>query len=97
METALSVCVETLITPKLITWSRLVEALSTNPAKIAGAPAGTLSPGAAADLTLIDPSARWTVNPKQFVSKGRHSPFAGRTLTGAIVRVLRGGVEVSAG
>ncbi|MCH8065484.1 MAG: amidohydrolase family protein, partial [Chloroflexi bacterium] len=95
LETALGVCVETLITPKLITWARLVEVLSTNPAKIAGTPGGTLSPGAAADLTLIDPSARWTVDPQQFVSKGRHSPFAGHTLTGAIVRVLRGGVEVS--
>lgn len=94
LETALSVCVETLVVPGLLTWSQLIEKLTIAPARIAGLDAGTLRVGAAADLVLVDPSAQWTVDPQQFASHGRHSPFAGRTLTGVVARVLRGGVEV---
>jgi dihydroorotase len=94
LETALSVCVETLVVPGLLTWSQLIEKLSTNPARIIGIGAGTLSIGAAADLAIVNPAERWTVDPRRFVSKGRHSPFAGRLLTGTVVRVLRGGAEI---
>ena len=93
LETALAVCAETLIVPGLVTWSQLIERLSVAPAKIAGIEGGALSVGAEADVTIIDPAARWTVDPQRFVSKGRHSPFAGRTLTGAVRRVLRRGIE----
>ena len=95
LETALSVCIETLVAPGLLTWGQLVERCATNPAKIAGLKAGTLSIGGSADLALVDPKARWTVDPQQFLSKGHHSPFAGRTLTGAVVKVLHHGVELS--
>ena len=94
LETALGVCVEVLISPGHLTWSQLIEKLSTNPARIAGLHAGTLGIGVEADITLIDPKRSWTVDPKQFVSKGRHSPFAGKTLKGAVVRVLHHGVGV---
>ncbi len=94
LETALGVCVETLLASKLLDWPRLVAALSTAPATIAGLEAGTLTVGAEADLVLIDPAKRWTVDPNAFASKGRHSPFAGRTLTGAVTRVLRRGAVV---
>jgi dihydroorotase len=90
LETALSVCVETLVSPGLLTWSQLIEKLSTNPAKIAGTPAGTLSVGSEAAITVIDPAARWTVDPAAFVSKGKHSPFAGWQLTGEVATVIRG-------
>ncbi len=93
LETALAVCVETLVKPKLLGWDQLIEKLSSAPAKLIGAEAGTLSVGAPADITLIDPKATWTVEPKQFVSKGRHSPFTGRVLSGQVVRVLRHGIE----
>ena len=93
LETALGVCAETLVTPGLLTWSRLIEKLSTNPATIAGTKGGTLAIGVDADIAIIDPSAKWTVNPQQFLSKGRHSPFAGRALTGTVVTVLRKGME----
>ena len=95
LETALGVCVETLVKPGLLTWSQLIEKLSSNPARIAGLECGTLGVGREADLTLIDPIAQWTVDPQRFASKGRHTPFAGRTLTGVVVRVLRHGVEVA--
>jgi len=95
LETALGVCVETLVKPGLLTWSQLIEKLSSNPARIAGLECGTLGVGREADLTLIDPIAQWTVDPQRFASKGRHTPFAGRTLTSVVVRVLRHGVEVA--
>jgi dihydroorotase len=95
LETALAVCTTLLVAPGLLTWPQLIEKFSLNPAKLIGSSAGTLSAGAEADVTLIDPSATWTVDPSRFVSKGRHSPFAGRTLTGTVVRVLRRGSEVT--
>ena len=96
LETALAVCVTTLIEPNLLSWPQLIEKLSLTPARLIDSQAGTLSPGAAADLAVIDPAATWTVDPARFVSKGRHSPFAGRTLAGRVVRVLRHGSEVGA-
>ena len=95
LETALAVCAETLVVPGLLTWSQLIEKLSTNPARIAGGDGGSLVVGADADQVLIDPQRRWIVDPKQFVSKGRHSPFTGRTLTGAVTHTLCRGVEVA--
>jgi dihydroorotase len=95
LETALSVCIKLLIASKILTWPQLVEKLSTNPAKIAGISGGTLAVGAEANITLIDPKASWTVDPKQFVSKGRHSPFNGESLPGQVVRVVLRGAEAS--
>ena len=95
LETALGVCVETLIKPGLLTWAQLVEKLSINPARIAGANGGTLQVGTEANVAIIDPRAQWRVDPQRFVSKGRHSPFAGRTLTGTVVCVLYRGIEAT--
>lgn len=95
LETALSVCVEVLVKPGLLSWGQLIEKLSTNPATLAGVDAGALRVGAPADIALIDPNATWTVDPKRFASKGRHSPFAGWTVTGHVVLVLHHGVEVT--
>lgn len=94
LETALAVCVETLIVPGLLSWSQLIEKLSLNPAAIAGVSGGRLSVGEEAQVTLIDPAARWTVEPERFVSKGRHSPFAGWMLTSAVTHVIIRGEEV---
>ena len=96
LETALGVCVTTLVAPGQMTWSQLVEKLSTNPARITGVGSGALSVGSEANVTIIQPTATWTVDPQQFVSKGRHSPFAGHVLTGRVVRVLHHGTEVGA-
>ena len=95
LETALAVCVQALVVPGLLTWSQLVEKLSTHPARIAGTGGGALTVGAEADIVLIDPKRQWTVDPKQFVSKGRHSPFAGQTVTGAVTKVFRHGAETT--
>ena len=52
---------------------------------------GTLSPCAPGDVALIDPSAKWTVDPALFASKGKNTPLAGRTLKGRIVSTVYAG------
>jgi dihydroorotase len=65
--------------------------MSTAPARIFGLPGGTLAPGAAADVVVIDPATPWTVDPEAFFSKSRNTPFGGRGLRGrADLTIVRG-------
>jgi len=91
LETALGVCVTTLIKPGHLSWSQLAEKLAIGPARIAGFNGHGLANGQPANLTLVDPDATWGVDPAQFVSKGKHSPFAGWQLTGSVSNVIRRG------
>jgi dihydroorotase len=95
LQTALSVVVATMLETGLMGWDGLVERMSRAPARIAGLnDAGhglTLAEGSPANLTLVDPSARWTVDPAGFASRSRNSPYAGMTLPSAVVATfLRG-------
>jgi dihydroorotase len=85
LETAVSLCLDRLVRPGRLTLSRIVDALSTRPARILGLPGGTLAPGSPADLTVLDLERRVRVDPARFESKGRNTPFAGWTLQGAPV------------
>jgi dihydroorotase len=74
----------------------IIEKLTVAPARALGLDRrieslGTLSPGAPADVALIDPEAEWTVEPERFASKGRNTPLAGRTLRGRVVATVYGG------
>jgi dihydroorotase len=91
LETAIGLAVTRLIVPGRIGWPRLIEAMSTLPARILGLSRGTLRPGAAADITLIDPDLSWRVDVKQFRSKSVNSPFNGWTLQGRAVATIVGG------
>lgn len=77
-----------------VTWTRFIDAMSTQPAKIIGVDAGTLTPGKTADVTVIDPNVTWTVDANKFVSKGRNTPFDGVELTGQAVLTIVGGEVV---
>lgn len=68
-----------------------VRKLSLNPATILDLNKGTLSVGADADITIIDPEIEWTVEPSQFRSKSRNTPFAGWRLRGKAVQAIVGG------
>ena len=65
--------------------------MSTAPAAAFRLPGGTLKPGAAADVVVLDITGRWTVDPAAFFSKSRNTPFAGRALTGRAVLTVVGG------
>ena len=56
-----------------------------------GRPLGRLAPGMTADLTIIDPLKTWTVDPEEFHSLGRNTPFAGRALKGRAWGTVVGG------
>ncbi len=91
LETAFALASQTLVTGGRVDWPTLVRLLSTNPAKLLGLPAGTLSPGAPADVTIVDPNAEWTIDASAFRSSSHNTPFDGWTVTGRVERVFVGG------
>jgi dihydroorotase len=62
-----------------------------NPARVLGIDRGTLHPGADADVTIIDPSAEWTIDPGRFRSKSRNCPYAGWKARGRAHAVIVSG------
>ncbi|MCZ6506548.1 MAG: dihydroorotase [Acidobacteria bacterium] len=94
LETNLSLCYDRLVRTGLIDLSRLVELFSSGPARLLGVPGGTLAVGSPADVTLFDPAAELTVQPKDFRSKSSNTPFAGWTLRGRPVGTIVGGQAV---
>ncbi|MHC4713832.1 MAG: amidohydrolase family protein [Planctomycetota bacterium] len=70
---------------------RLIELLTIAPARVLGLAAGTLSTGAPADVTLLDPKAGYIVEEEGFVSAAINSPFVGWKLCGEVATVLVGG------
>ncbi|HTL24322.1 MAG TPA: dihydroorotase [Mycobacteriales bacterium] len=93
LETALSVVVATMVEPGLLTWRQVAERMSETPARIGrledhGRP---LAVGEPANVVLVDPAARWTVDPTQSASRSRNTPFAGRELPARVrATFLRG-------
>ena len=84
LETALPVNVTWLVASGIIDLGTLVDKMSCAPARVFRLPGGTLRRGAAADVTVFDPEAVWTVDPARFRSKGRNTPYAGRELRGRV-------------
>ncbi|HVU05359.1 MAG TPA: dihydroorotase [Polyangiaceae bacterium] len=74
--------------------SRLVEALSRGPARIAGIDAPTLRAEARASLVLADPDARWTVGRQTLKSKSSNTPFLGSEVQGRVLMTLADGKVV---
>jgi dihydroorotase len=90
LETALPLALA-LVADGHLTLPQLIEKLSLNPARILRLDRGTLSEGAPADITIIDPDLQWSVDPDQFKSKGRNTPFADWEVTGRTVATIVGG------
>jgi dihydroorotase len=80
-----------LVEPGHLSWPEMIRKLTINPAQLLGIPKGTLGPGADADVTLIAPNVRWTIDPAQFHSKSRNCPFAGWDARGRAHTVIVGG------
>lgn len=91
LETALAVSVTSLVATGHIDFRTLIDKMSCAPAKLFGLPGGSLAKGVAADITVFDPGASWQVEPADFLSKGRNTPYAGMTLTGRAVATIVGG------
>ena len=94
LETALAVNITWLVTTGVIDLPLLVERMSCAPARVFKLPGGTLRRGSPADVTVFDPESSWVVEPSRFKSKGRNTPYSGRTLTGRTRYTLVGGAMV---
>ncbi|MER8644702.1 dihydroorotase [Mesorhizobium sp. M1252] len=73
---------------------RLVETLSTAPARLFGLPGGTLKPGAPADLALIDLEEPWIVSESGIRSRSKNTCFEGARLQGMVLQTLVAGRTV---
>ncbi|MBG6217672.1 dihydroorotase [Arthrobacter sp. CAN_A6] len=87
LETALSVVQHAMIETGLMDWEGFARVTSAGPARIGrlesqGRP---LHKGEPANVLLVDPAARWTVEPHKMATKGRNSPFAGTVLPGRVI------------
>ncbi|HJT16531.1 MAG TPA: dihydroorotase, partial [Thermoanaerobaculia bacterium] len=91
LETAFSICYDRLVRTRVIDLPKLIELMSTAPARIFNLPGGTLRAGAPADITLLDINERFQVT-NTFASKASNSPFIGETLQGRVLATIVGGV-----
>jgi dihydroorotase len=94
LEQALSVVVETMVGTGLLDWAGVADRMSVRPAVIGrlGNHGRPLAPGEPANLLLLDPTARATVDPAALASRSRNSPYAGRELPGRVVATFLRGV-----
>ncbi|MBK9062303.1 MAG: dihydroorotase [Acidobacteria bacterium] len=96
LETALPALVDGLLAPRAITLLRLVEVLSTAPARAFALPYGTLAEGAPADVVLFSTTKSTPVTPDGFQSRSKNSPWIARTLKGRVEKTWVAGREVYA-
>jgi dihydroorotase len=91
LETAVPLVFDRLVHSGRITAARAIELLSANPARVLNLPGGSLAPGAPADIVVIDPDRRVTIDASRHVSKSKNTPFNGWELRGAVAYTLVGG------
>ncbi len=97
LETMLSVCISELIDTGILDWRELVRKLSLAPANILGINKGTLSVGADADITVVDPVKEWVVAKDNLFSKSKNCAFLGKKLKGVVEYTLCAGEIVYKG
>ncbi|MCK4535966.1 MAG: dihydroorotase [Desulfuromonadales bacterium] len=90
LETALSLSLQ-LVRDGVIDLHRMIELLTSSPARALDLPVGTLEIGSDADVTIIDPDLKWTVDAQQLASKSKNTPFDGWEMQGAAVCTVVGG------
>jgi dihydroorotase len=91
LETLLPLCIKSLIEPGHLNWPELIALLSTGPERILNIGKGSLCSGVDADVTLIDPDVSWIIDPADFRSQSRNTPFAGWNVRGRARIVIVGG------
>jgi len=92
LETALGLSISILHVRRKIPLNRIVELLSFSPGRLIGLEGrGTLAEGSHADITIFDPTEKWTFHAAQSFSKSKNSPFDGWRLQGKVVATIVGG------
>lgn len=99
LETALALYAEALIEGNVIDWPRLIAMMTIEPARLCRLDRlglGSITLAGPADITVIDPSERWTISAATFAGSSRNSPFVGRQVRGrAVATVVAGKVRMS--
>ena len=90
LETALPLTLA-LVEHGILSLDQAIEKLTIAPARIMRLDKGHLGTGADADITVIDPQARWVVEPERFYSKSKNTPFGGWKMTGRVTITIVGG------
>jgi dihydroorotase len=96
LETLVPLCVTALVERGVMDWPRVIGALTIEPARLLNLDdrKGSLTPGHDADVTIIDPSLSWTIDPKVFRSRSRNTPFGGWEVRGrAVAAIVNGEVR----
>lgn len=98
LETALALAVTVLHVERGMPLQRIVELMTTHPARIMGLRGrGSLAKGSHADVTIFDPKVKWTYEVKKTKSKSRNTPFDGCKFFGRVVTTIVGGKFVYQG
>ncbi|MCP4230530.1 MAG: dihydroorotase [bacterium] len=96
LETSLFLIYTYLVREGVMELPRMVEMMSAFPAKRLGLVGrGTVQSGSIADVTVFDPEPKWVINPDDFLSKGKNTPFAGMEVYGSVKWLLVGGKIVT--
>jgi dihydroorotase len=91
LETAVPIVCDRLLHAGRVSMVRLIELLSTNPARVFKLPGGSLAPGAPADVTVLAPDLPVTVQASSLRSKSKNTPFDGWRLRGSVAATFVGG------
>ena len=91
LETAACLTYTELVLGGYLTPMQMAEKMSYNPAKIVGIDKGDIAPGKTADIVIFDPNETYQIDKNKFASKGRNTPFDGRTVTGKVKMTIVGG------
>ncbi|MDD2484824.1 MAG: dihydroorotase [Eubacteriales bacterium] len=94
LETAFALGYTYLVKAGILSPEELIRKMSLNPAKILGLDRGVIAPGKAADLAVIDVSEPYRIDPTEFHSKGRNTPFGGMRVYGKILFTIADGKVV---
>lgn len=88
LETSAALTYTELVDTGILTILQMAEKMSYNPAKILGLDKGTVEAGSPADLTIFDPECEWVIDPAEFLSKGKNTPFGGKKVTGKVMATI---------
>lgn len=91
LETAAAITFTELVDKGYLTVMQMAEKMSYNPAKILGLDKGVLEEGKAADLVVFHPKKQYVIDPAEFKSKGRNTPFAGKKVKGMVMATIANG------
>ena len=91
LETAAALTMTELVDKGYLTVMQMAEKMSYNPARILGLDKGVVEEGKEADLVVFHPKKEYTINPDDFYSRGKNTPFAGKKVKGMVMATIAGG------